>query len=498
MNQTVNEILSVTPVLDALSSLLGPVNVVLPGNELSKNLQNTSHFEEPNVLGWVKPTQAEQIPEILSICRQHHFPVYTYSNGLNWGLGSRLPYEDDCILLELSNLNQILEINEQFHYAIVEPGVTQEQLSNEINRRGLKLILNVTGSSPKSSVLGNTMERGSGFLEHRINDLKGMEVILADGTIIQSGFWNMEPSQREIQHFPMGMGPDWRGLFSQSNLGIVCKGVINLTPKKEVQKMLWCKVEQAKMPALVEAIAGLYQRHYIHSVTHIGNDKRMKIEHKSAEQGTTWTSMAMIQGSGNFVRFLEEEIPVYLEGLCLSMGFLTKEEAEAMELGEIFGCHVGIPTDYFVRAMYKSEDAELDPNDIQIDFGKYGMLCCLPVLPAKAEDIKAAIDILESIEHDFGILPAATLNPMNDQCLESVINIYFDRYDPESVKKAHDVNNEMIRRFYTSGFRFYRFDVKTLHTYINPENTHWKLVARLKKALDPDRILSPGRYEAKN
>lgn len=296
MNQTASEILSVTPVLEALSSLLGTGNVVLPGKELSKNLQNTSHFEAPNVLGWVKPTQAEQIPEILSICRQHHVPVYTYSNGLNWGLGSRLPYEDNCILLELSNLNQILEINEQFHYAIVEPGVTQEQLSNEINRRGLKLILNVTGSSPKSSVLGNTMERGSGFLEHRINDLKGMEVILADGTIIRSGFWNMEPSQREIQHFPMGMGPDWRGLFSQSNLGIVCKGVINLTPKKEVQKMLWCKVEQAKMPALVEAIAGLYQRHYIHSVTHIGNDKRMKIEHKSAEQGTTWTSMAMIQG----------------------------------------------------------------------------------------------------------------------------------------------------------------------------------------------------------
>ena len=492
MNQFITE----APVLEELIALLGKDAVFLPGEELSKTLQNTSHFTPPQVSGWLKPSSAEQIPQILAICRKHKSPVYTFSNGLNWGLGSRLPYEDNCILLELSGLNRILEINEHFHYALIEPGVTQGQLSEEIRRRNLSLILNVTGSAPQGSVIGNTMERGSGFKEHRINDLKGIEVVLADGSVVRSGFWNTAPSDRELHHFPMGIGPDWKGLFSQSNLGIVTKAVINLYPKMEVQKMMWCKVEQEKMPQLVEAMAGLYKRGYIHSVTHIGNDKRMKIEHKSTEQGTCWTSMALIQGSDNYVQFLEKEIPGYLSGLCLSMGFLNQQEAEAMELGEIFGCHIGIPTDYFVRAMYKSEDAELNPEDIQIDFGRYGMLCCLPILPAKKEDIQIAIDILESIERDFGIIPAATLNPMNDLCLESVINIYFDREDPVAIKNAHAANNEMIRRFYEAGLRFYRFDVKTLHSYIEPSNPHWKLVARLKKALDPDRILSPGRYEA--
>jgi hypothetical protein len=222
----------------------------------------------------------------------------------------------------------------------------------------------------------------------------------------------------------------------------------------------------------------------------------MKIENQNKENSTIWTAMSMIQGSENYVRFLETEIPEYFKNICDSMGFLSKEEAEDQNLGEVFGCHTGKPTDYFVRAMYQSEGATLDRKDLQIDLGKYGMLCCLPILPANGPDIEKATQILDSIEADFGILPAATLNPLNDLYLESVINIYFDRSDASAVALAHKANNEMIHRFYESGFRFYRFDVKTMHDYIDPQNPHWQLVAKLKNALDPNRIFSPGRYES--
>jgi 4-cresol dehydrogenase (hydroxylating) len=254
---------TIAPVLEALYAILSPEKITLPGDELSRTLQNTSQFEPPEVLAWLRPAHLEEVVSIIKICRTFKTPVYTISNGFNWGLGSRLPYEDNCILLELSGLNKILEINEQFHYAIVEPGVSQGQLSAEIQKLGIKAMLNVTGSAPQSSVLGNTMERGSGFMEHRIKDLRGMEVLMADGSLLRSGFWNTEPSERQIHHFPMGIGPDWKGLFTQSNLGIVTKMVVNLYPKKEIQKMIWCKVSQENLPALVEAFADLYQRSYI-------------------------------------------------------------------------------------------------------------------------------------------------------------------------------------------------------------------------------------------
>ena len=446
----------------------------------------------------IKVQSQAMLDKVVSVANQNSTPVYTYSKGLNWGLGSKLPVGKGCILLDLSELNQISEINEKFHYAIVEPGVSQGQLAEEIEKRGLKLMVNVTGSAPQASVLGNTMERGSGFLAHRIDDARGYEVLLADGSRVKSGFWNLPKSETEAHHYSYGIGPDWRGLFSQSNLGIVTQLVVNLYPKKEVQKMIWMKVEQAQLPDLVDILSDLYQRKYIHSVTHIGNDKRMKIENQNAHNSTIWTAMAMVQGSENFIRFLETEIPQYLEKACNSMGFMTREEAENQNLGPVFGCHVGQPTDYFVRAMYQSEGAILDRKDLQIDLGKYGMLCCLPILPANGSDIKKATDILDSIEADFGIIPAATLNPLNDLYLESVINIYFDGTDPKAVDLAHQANLEMIKRFESYGLHCYRFDVKTMQSYLNPENEHWKLVGKLKKALDPNRIFSPGRYESQD
>lgn len=491
-----SEIIATSPAVEAWVSLLGPEKVVLPGDELSKLLQNTTQFQAPEVLGLLRPSNLSELQEILKIANRYKSPIYTFSMGLNWGMGSKLPLTDGCTLVEVGGMNQILEINEKFHYAIVEPGVSQGQLSAELEKRGIPLMLNVTGSAPQCSVLANTLERGSGFLGHRYLDLRGMEVMLADGSLIHSGFWHLDGGNREIQHWSFGLGADWRGLFSQSNFGIVTKAVINLFPKKEVQKMLWVKMSQRNVGPFTEAISDLYQRGYLHSVVHIGNDKRMKIEHKNSQDGTTWTAFAMIQGSESFVRFLESEIPVSLDKYCMSMGFLSKEEAESQGIGAIFGCHVGKPTDFFVKAMYQSEDEVFDREDLQLDLGKYGMLCCLPILPAGAEDVAAAIEVLESIDRDFGIIPAATLNPMNDLHLESVINIYFDRTNPDAVRKAHEANAEMHKRFYAQGFRFYRFDIETKKQYILKDNEHFQFVDRLKTALDPNRILSPGRYEA--
>lgn len=491
-----NTTLTLTPVQEALAERFGSGTVLLPGPELNRLLANTSHFDPPPVAGRIRPGSQEELDEVLAFCRSHQVRVYTYSGGLNWGLGSRLPVQPDCFLLDLGSLNRILEINTELRYAVIEPGVTQGMLSRSLAEQNLPLMVNVTGSHPNASLTGNMLERGSGFLAHRLRDIRGLEVLLADGTRVRSGFWNLEGGARAVHHFPAGIGPDWTGLFSQSNLGIVTRAVVSLYPRKEVQKMLWFKAGQARLPRLTEVLADLYQRQYLFSVTHLGNDKRMKIENQNAGAPALWTGMALIQGSESYVSFLESEIPRFLEPLCTSMGFMDEARARAEGLAEVFGCHTGVPTDYFVRAMYQSEGATLNPDDWQIDYGRYGMLCCLPVLPAGAGNIRATLEILDSIDRDFGIVPATTLNPMDDLCLEAVINIYFDREDAEAVERAHRANNEMIRRFYGQGFRFYRFDVQAMAQFLDPANPHWQLVSRLKNALDPDGLLSPGRYQA--
>jgi 4-cresol dehydrogenase (hydroxylating) len=78
---------------------------------------------------------------------------------MNWSLGSRLPHRDGGALLDLRALNRIRDVNVAQHYAIIEPGVAQRQLVDQLRADGLPLVLNVTGSSPESGVVGNVLER---------------------------------------------------------------------------------------------------------------------------------------------------------------------------------------------------------------------------------------------------------------------------------------------------------------------------------------------------
>jgi hypothetical protein len=65
-----NTIETQAPVLEDLIALLGSGKVTLPGTDLTETLRNTSHFDPPQVLGWVKPASIEEIQGILALCRK--------------------------------------------------------------------------------------------------------------------------------------------------------------------------------------------------------------------------------------------------------------------------------------------------------------------------------------------------------------------------------------------------------------------------------------------
>jgi 4-cresol dehydrogenase (hydroxylating) len=138
----------------------------------------------------LRPANREQVQECLRIANRFAVPVYPISSGMNWGYGSRVPPRDDCVLLDLSRLNRILDFNEKLGYVTVEPGVTQRQLYALLKERGSKLWMDSTGSSPDCSLIGNVMERGFGHTPYgdHFAHVCGLEVVLPEGEIIETGF----------------------------------------------------------------------------------------------------------------------------------------------------------------------------------------------------------------------------------------------------------------------------------------------------------------------
>ncbi len=107
------------------------------------------------------------------------------------------------VILDLHRMNKIVEINEEYAYVIVEPGVTFFDLYEEIKRRGLGLWPS-TPSLGWGSILGNTLERGFGYTpdgEHSQSQC-GMEVVLPDGEVVRTGMGAMMGSSM----FPLFKG----------------------------------------------------------------------------------------------------------------------------------------------------------------------------------------------------------------------------------------------------------------------------------------------------
>ena len=71
-----------------------------------------------------RPTSIEQVQEIVKVANDSGVPLWPVSRGKNFAYGGAAPVLSGSVVLDLSRMNRILEVNEKFGYALVEPGVS--------------------------------------------------------------------------------------------------------------------------------------------------------------------------------------------------------------------------------------------------------------------------------------------------------------------------------------------------------------------------------------
>ena len=150
--------------------------------------------------GAVRPSTVEEVQDIVKIANVYRVALWTVSRGKNLGYGGSSPVVEGTVVLDLQRMNQIIEVNEEYGYAIVEPGVSFFDLFEEIQRRGLNLWPSVPAIG-WGSVLGNTLDRGMGYTpngEHSQSQC-GMEVVLPNGDLLRTGSGAM----KDNKNFPL-------------------------------------------------------------------------------------------------------------------------------------------------------------------------------------------------------------------------------------------------------------------------------------------------------
>ena len=173
----------------------------------------------------VLPTSAEQVQGIVRICHREGIPFVARGSGTGLS-GGAIPIKDG-IVIGLARLNRILEVDIPNARIVVEPGVINAHVTQEVAPRGYFYAPDPSSQSV-CTIGGNVAENSGGAhcLKYGFtaNHVLGLEVVLPDGTLIHLGGKTLDRP-----------GYDLPGIFvgSEGTLGIATKVTLRLVKNPE-------------------------------------------------------------------------------------------------------------------------------------------------------------------------------------------------------------------------------------------------------------------------
>lgn len=173
----------------------------------------------------VLPASSQEVAEVVRIARDFKVPVTP--RGAGTGLAGGAIASQGGIMVVLTRMTKILELNYLDRYAIVEPGLINLDLSMKTSPDGY--FFAPDPSSQKACTIGGNVANNSGgphCLKYGVtsNHILGLEVVLPNGELIWVGGASPETPGLDLTGVMVG---------SEGTLGIVTRAMVRLTRNPE-------------------------------------------------------------------------------------------------------------------------------------------------------------------------------------------------------------------------------------------------------------------------
>ncbi|MFH1135648.1 MAG: FAD-linked oxidase C-terminal domain-containing protein [Pseudomonadota bacterium] len=210
--------------ISRLARIVGPENVSVASTTRAVYSYDAS-LAEGRPEAAVFPENADQLARVVRAAARAGVPFIPRGYGTNLSGGTVAPFGG--LIVEFSRMNRILSIDPAARRAVVQPGVPNLELQNALAKFGF--FYAPDPASQKVATLGGNAAENSGgprCLKYGVttNHLLGLEVILADGTLVELGGPDGDSA-----------GPDLRGLLigSEGTFGLIASLTVRILPLPE-------------------------------------------------------------------------------------------------------------------------------------------------------------------------------------------------------------------------------------------------------------------------
>ena len=160
----------------------------------------------------IAPGSTAELARAVQTATEEGYAVVPRGGGMSY-TGGYLPVRPDTVMVDLRRMNAIRDLNLEAMYVTVEAGATWKQLYEALKPHGVRTAFFGTLSGIHATV-GGTLSQGGMFFgsgRHGAapDSVLGLEVVLADGTVVPTG----QAGHKNAKPFFRWYGPDLTGMF---------------------------------------------------------------------------------------------------------------------------------------------------------------------------------------------------------------------------------------------------------------------------------------------
>jgi FAD/FMN-containing dehydrogenase len=441
----------------------------------------------------VKPGSSAEVSAVIRYCQENSIPVVPCSSKVHF-FGATIPKEGG-VVLDLSRMNRILEIDPDNRRVRFEAGVTWGQLTRELGEKGYRVLMPLTPPAERS-VLTDFLEREEPT--NQVYDygepLQAMEVVWPTGEIFRMGSASVEgyPDSPSKGGNPSGPGFDFYRFFqcAQGTMGVVTWTNLKMELIPKMDKVLFAPVDDLELA--IQFLHRILPRRIGQEVLLLNNVDLAALLaeewpgdfERLEETLPPWTLILVISG---LKRRPEEKI-AYEENFLAEV---LRNEFSSLKLGENLPGFPGLH--HKVLSLLRNPW----PADRSHWKNRLQGACQSLFFHARPLQAPAFIDRVLEISEGYGY-PAQELGiyiqPIeHNRACRLEFNFFYDPRDPSEVEVIRSLFKEAAATLLGEGAVFTRPYGDLAPIVYERAAGYARQLKRLKKVFDPNNIMNPSQ-----